>query len=216
MHPWAPVLTEIARRALLPSNIRQGGRQEGGFLTMNSTLARTGAPLGLAVLGGAAVVATAHSTRSVLVTAAVAVAVAALTVAACVDLRERRLPDELVGSGGIAMSVLLVTDGRWGVLGGSLLLAGPILLVHLVNPAHLGFGDVKAAAVLGAVLGVFDPVLALVALALGAGGAAAWGLARRQPTVAFGTALVAGTSAVVVGSVVSGIVTSGMVAGGAV
>ena len=172
---------------------------------MNSNPARTRAPLGLALLAVAAVTATAISTGSVLVTTAVGVAVAALAAAAWVDLRERRLPDELVGAGAIAMSVLLLTDARRDVVVGAALLAGPILLVHLLAPAHLGFGDVKAAAVLGAVLGVLDPVLALVALAVAAGGAAAWGLVRHQPSVAFGPALVAGTSVVALGAVVGGV-----------
>ena len=66
------------------------------------------------------------------------------------------------------------------------MLGGPLLLTHLVSPTGMGFGDVKAAAVLGAALGLIDPQVALLALVLGLASAAVWGLARRARSVAFG------------------------------
>ncbi|BDT90301.1 prepilin peptidase [Nocardia sputorum] len=66
------------------------------------------------------------------------------------DLRERRLPNELTGSG--ALTVLgygLYTGQFAAALLGAVLLSAPYLLVHLAAPAALGAGDVKLAAMLG-------------------------------------------------------------------
>ncbi|MCU0261392.1 MAG: prepilin peptidase, partial [Ilumatobacteraceae bacterium] len=129
-----------------------------------------------------------------------AIALAALTAAAAVDASRRRLPDELVGLGALALVPLLFTEHRSGVVLGAVLLAGPVLALHLASPERMGFGDVKAAAVLGGVVGLVDPVGSLVVLCLGAGSAAAWGLARRVPDVALGPFLVTAGAVVVVGS----------------
>ncbi|MGW4324908.1 prepilin peptidase [Nocardia sp. NPDC004573] len=72
---------------------------------------------------------------------------AALTV---FDLRERRLPNGLTGSG--ALTVLgygLYTGQFTAALLGAALLSAPYLLVHLAAPGALGAGDVKLAAMLG-------------------------------------------------------------------
>jgi leader peptidase (prepilin peptidase)/N-methyltransferase len=60
----------------------------------------------------------------------------------------------------------------------------------------MGFGDVKAAVVLGAAVGTADARLAAVALCLAAAGGAAVGLATRRRTIPFGPFLV-GASLVV-------------------
>ena len=86
------------------------------------------------------------------------------------------------GSGDLARSAAV----------GAAMLAGPLLLTHLVSPTGMGFGDVKAGAVLGAALGLIDPQVALLALVLGLASAAVWGLARRARSVAFGPGLVTG------------------------
>ncbi|MBF6335605.1 prepilin peptidase [Nocardia abscessus] len=79
---------------------------------------------------------------------ALAVWCAALTVS---DVRERRLPNGLTGSGVLAvLGYALATKQFTVALLGALLLSAPYLLVHLLAPAALGAGDVKLAVTLGA------------------------------------------------------------------
>ncbi len=59
----------------------------------------------------------------------------------------------------------------------------------------MGFGDVKAGAVLGAALGLLDVQLAVFALVLGLGAGAAWGLTRHARSIPLGPALVVGALA---------------------
>ncbi|WP_174188996.1 prepilin peptidase [Nocardia barduliensis] len=67
------------------------------------------------------------------------------------DLRERRLPNELTGSGVLTvLGYAVITEQFTVALLGALLLAAPYLLVHLLAPAALGAGDVKLAVALGA------------------------------------------------------------------
>ncbi|MFF3647705.1 prepilin peptidase [Streptomyces sp. NPDC002181] len=78
-----------------------------------------------------------------------------------VDLAVQRLPDVLtlplaaalaLGLGGAAL--LPGAAGSWtGALAGGGVLAGAYLLLFLVNPAGMGFGDVKLALALGVTLG---------------------------------------------------------------
>ncbi|MFB7513757.1 prepilin peptidase [Streptomyces sp. NPDC056144] len=80
---------------------------------------------------------------------------------ACVDARVHRLPDGLTLPLAAAVPLLLglaallpYAAGSWpGALLGALALGGSYLLLFLVNPAGLGFGDVKLALPLGAALG---------------------------------------------------------------
>jgi leader peptidase (prepilin peptidase)/N-methyltransferase len=134
------------------------------------------------------------------VPAATAAGLVGLVPAAYVDVRERRLPDRLVGAAGATVLAVAVlgavlanasTDVA-AVAGGATVAALPLLALHLVSPSSMGFGDVKAAAVLGAALGVADPALAVVALALAAGIGAAVGIVRRVQDIAFGPFLVLG------------------------
>lgn len=120
-----------------------------------------------------------------------------LAIAARVDVAERRLPDHLVLASAVPALVACGLDpfvARLSVLdavvAGSLLLAGPLLAVHLVSPEAMGFGDVKASAALGAALGLVEPVMSLWTLCIASAIAAAWGLGRRQRFVAFGPGLV--------------------------
>ena len=153
----------------------------------------------------------AHVAACVVVVAAVATALtsdvptaSALTVAAAVpavvvDLHVRRLPDPLVA---LAAAIGLVTlvgaavagasSSVGGLVLGALAMGGPMLVLHLVSPRSLGFGDVKLGAVLGAALGAMHWQLALSALALAAGMSAVVALVGRRTTIAFGPGLLVG------------------------
>lgn len=120
--------------------------------------------------------------------------------AAAVDVTERRLPDALVAAVASAAIVVVVVEaagGRAGpatsaVLAGAGLAAGPLLVVHLVDPRALGFGDVKFAVALGSVIGLADWRWSIVALFVGSGLAAGVGLVGRRREVALGPGLLIG------------------------
>lgn len=132
------------------------------------------------------------------------VAVGMLTIAAIVDVSERRLPDVIVIGASSAFAICLALDSAiWqadlplaGVVSGIAAFGGPLLILHLIAPASMGFGDVKTGGVLGAAVGAVDWQLALVALALAAGFTAAVGVATRVSTIAFGPGLVAASAIV--------------------
>lgn len=134
-------------------------------------------------------------------------------VGACVvDLRERRVPNMLVGTSFFAFVLVLGTDavarGHTSRLvgggAGALVFAVPLLGSHVASVRHLpGLGDVKLAGVLGLLVGVVHPLLAAygltVALVLGA----VFGALRRlggraRGTFAFAPALCLGAMVVLV------------------
>jgi len=74
-----------------------------------------------------------------------------------VDLRERRIPTPLVAIGTVGAVAAAITSGRdetWAPLvhaaAGASLVGAAFLVVHLVQPRGLGFGDVRLAALTGA------------------------------------------------------------------
>ncbi len=132
-----------------------------------------------------------------------AITVAMLVPAAVIDIEQRRLPDVWVGAALFALAAALVASWSVGqpadstsvvtaVIGGSLAMALPVLSLHVVSPTSMGFGDVKAAGVLGAAVGTIDWRLGAVALCVAALIGASVGLAMRQRTIAFGPFLVCG------------------------
>jgi leader peptidase (prepilin peptidase)/N-methyltransferase len=133
---------------------------------------------------------------------AIAASLGVAAAAAAVDLRSGRLPDRIVALSAapavVAIAAAVIGGDGAGtvpaVLAGIVLFAGPLLAVHLVAPAAMGFGDVKQAAVLGAVLGLVDPRSTLVALCIATAGTAAVGLAARRPVMPLGPGLVAGAA----------------------
>jgi leader peptidase (prepilin peptidase)/N-methyltransferase len=126
---------------------------------------------------------------------------------AVVDLRVRRLPDPLtLPLAGAALALLGITAlvpehaGEWTTaLLGALVLGAGYLLLFLINPAGMGFGDVKLALTAGAVLGWYGwPTLILGTFAgflLGALYGGALVVARRagrKTAIPFGPFLIAG------------------------
>jgi leader peptidase (prepilin peptidase)/N-methyltransferase len=126
-------------------------------------------------------------------------ALAILVVAALVDVVEHRLPNPLVAAGAAAVAVTLVAewspDAGTAALAGAAIVGVPLLATHLVSPAGMGFGDVKAGAVVGAAVALVDAQLAALTLVLGLAGAAVWGLTRRVRSIPLGPALVGGALA---------------------
>lgn len=144
---------------------------------------------------------------------AIAVVVSALLLllAAVVDAVEHRLPNVLVGAAAAPVVVAAVVSfvatsvPAAGAAGGALLVAVPLLLAHLVSPSGMGFGDVKAGAVLGGALGLIDVQIALLALFVGLAGAAIWGVARRERAVALGPGLVGGAVVALISARIAGV-----------
>ena len=149
----------------------------------------------------AVAVAALASTAHAAVPLASGVGVAALVPAALVDRRWERLPDPLVAAAAALLVLVATLEARAGVVIevrdaalGVAVLAGPLLVLHLLSPESMGFGDVKAGVVLGAALGLVDWQVALAALAVSTAVTAMVGVARRARTVPFGPGLVAGAS----------------------
>lgn len=148
---------------------------------------------------GAAVVAIA-SGASARVSIAVGVSMTILVVAALVDVHERRLPNRILALAMVALVAALFGATGFaltGVVAGAAACAVPVLLLHLVAPASMGFGDVKLSLVLGSTLGTVDWRLTLWTLALGSAVSAVVALVHHQPTVAFGPGLVGAAIALI-------------------
>jgi leader peptidase (prepilin peptidase) / N-methyltransferase len=158
---------------------------------------------GLTAFGVLAIVARPSAANVV----AAVVTIAAMVPAAVVDLRERRLPNLLVAAAGCVFVATTCVGWATGaavdvgsILVGSIVMTAPILLLHLAAPAAMGFGDVKAAIVLGAALGSVHWQLALAALTIAAGLGSLVGISTRARTIPFGPFLVVGSAvALIVG-----------------
>jgi leader peptidase (prepilin peptidase)/N-methyltransferase len=137
----------------------------------------------------------------------IAAAVAPVAVlASAIDLRVHRIPDRLTVTATIALTavvgVVALAAGDPAVVGraatGAALFAGLLLVVHLVSPSGMGFGDVKLGVPLGlgvGAAGIVDVVVALVLGTLIGAMAGAVVLARhrdRSRAFAFGPCLCAG------------------------
>jgi leader peptidase (prepilin peptidase)/N-methyltransferase len=143
---------------------------------------------------------------------AVIAALVPLTAAAHVDAVARRLPNRLVALSAAPVSIVCVLDpfvvrisAVGGVVAGALLLAAPLLALHVIAPSSMGFGDVKAALSLGATLGLIQPELSLWTLCLASAVTAAWGVARGERHVALGPGLVVAAIAVLLFAACTGI-----------
>jgi leader peptidase (prepilin peptidase)/N-methyltransferase len=180
----------------------QGRRRGGAAGSVEAAWGAVGAP-GRAAAGGATAVALALTVWWwPLTTAAPATGVTLLVLvaAALVDAVEHRLPNPLVALAAVPVVVALTAglasgagrDVAWAALAGAAVVGAPLLLTHLVAPAGMGFGDVKAGAVLGAAVALTAIELVPLALLVGLAAAACWGLLRRARSVPLGPALVGG------------------------
>ncbi|MGJ7419363.1 prepilin peptidase [Streptomyces cinereoruber] len=126
---------------------------------------------------------------------------------ACVDARVHRLPDGLTLPLAAALPLLLgaaallpYDAGSWlHALLGALALGGGYLVLFLVNPSGLGFGDVKLALPLGAALGWYGWGILFAGAFAGFLLGAAYGLglvllrrAGRSSAIPFGPFMLAG------------------------
>ncbi len=149
--------------------------------------------LSVVALIAVAVVLVAHPMPAV-AGVAVAASAACLLVAAVVDRRIGRIPNVLVVHGAVfALVACDAVDSAQAWLIGAGLAAVPLLLMHLLDPAALGFGDVKLAAAGGVLVSVVAwpaatlvPLLALIA-------ALARRVVRPRERRAFGPDLVVAT-----------------------
>ena len=108
------------------------------------------------------------------------VALLGVGAAACVDLRERRIPNGLnaaIGLAGVVLPPLVGLPGRLAaaVLCGGVLAGARYAGQHVLGEPGVGWGDVKLAAALGLLLGW----PAAWALYLGVALGAAWGVLGR-------------------------------------
>ncbi len=117
-----------------------------------------------------------------------------------IDVRDRRIPTPLlaIAAVGLIASATIAAfgdDGRRRVICaavGVLVLGGVFLVVHLVSPSGMGFGDVRLAALLGGVAGYATATLtapASVALLASVATIAAMAATRRR-TLPYGPFLV--------------------------
>jgi leader peptidase (prepilin peptidase)/N-methyltransferase len=126
--------------------------------------------------------------------------------AASVDVRTGRLPNHLVVASVVPTGALLVHEVIGGfttaavvaTVAAAALFAVPPFVIHLVEPAAMGFGDVKLAAVLGAAIGMVDYRAALLALCFASAGTAVVGLVLRRQTMPLGPGLVVGAAGALV------------------
>ena len=132
---------------------------------------------------------------------------AALLAISMIDLEHYIVPNRIVYPTLFAavplLAVAALLDGTWGALGtallGALAAGTGLLVIHLISPRGMGFGDVRLAVVLGLFLGWID--LAHVALglflgfllgAVGGVGLIALRLKRRKDHVPFAPFLALG------------------------
>ena len=129
-----------------------------------------------------------------------AVAAVVLVPAGLVDVIERRLPDRALAVAasclviGLLVELIRSSAGWADVVIGAVVMALPLLVLHLVSPASMGFGDVKLAFVLGAVVGTIAWELAISALALAAGLSVSIAVLARARTIPFGPGLITGAA----------------------
>lgn len=165
--------------------------------------------LAVALLGAGAIVASAAWLPATWRAIGLALALGTMALAGLIDMTERRLPNELalLAACAVAATAAGVTiaqgfdvgaDVAMSVVAGAALFGGPMLVLHLLSPGGMGFGDVKAGVMLGGAIGLIDAWSCLVGLFVGSALTAALGMVGRRRAVPFGPGLVAGTEVALV------------------
>jgi len=128
-----------------------------------------------------------------------ALSLTSLGVAAGIDLRSMRIPNSLLVIAALFGAVAAdVTNAVLAPLAGAGIAAAPLLLIHLLDPRAIGFGDVKFAAASGVVVAAIAWPAAILVPLLGFVGVAIVRIVsprRRRP---FGPYLMIATSVAVV------------------
>lgn len=123
------------------------------------------------------------------------------TAGAWTDARTGLIPDELViATGATATITAAAADQVTALAIGAAIVGLPLLVLHIVNPSAMGFGDVKLGLALGGTIGVIEPRLGVVALACASACAVVTGLVTKRQAIPFGPALAAGGVFVAVGA----------------
>lgn len=100
------------------------------------------------------------------VVALVVVLCASAGVVGWADVTLRRIPNVACASlatFAVVVGVFVGSSGLASVAVGALVTALPFLVLHVIEPAWVGFGDVKLLAAVGAALGLLSPVAGLSA-----------------------------------------------------
>lgn len=170
-------------------------------MTAVITLARSPRSTALvAAAGGLAVMIACALLAPLTMTLIVAVWAAPVATATAIDTTAGRLPDVVVLPGTVAVFASATLTGHLlSAVGGAVLLAAPMLTIHLARPDGLGFGDVKFGLLLGAGVGTVGvalvPISFLLAAALQV--AICCALHSRDRLVPFGPALAAAAGIVI-------------------
>ena len=165
----------------------------------------------VAVAGLVLGLAFAASGRTTLAALAVVVGVGAGVVE--IDLRERRIPTRLVaiGAAGLGAAVVVASfhAGQWSpareaVVGGAII-GATFLIVHLVNPPGMGFGDVRLGALVGAAtaFGTRTVTAPIVVAAIASIVASLVMVVRRQRSVPYAPHLIGAAIAVLIADLVN-------------
>ena len=142
---------------------------------------------------------------SPLTVVSLALSLASLGVAAGVDLRSMRIPNSLLVVAALFGAVAAdVTNAGLAPLAGAGIAAAPLLLIHLLDPGAIGFGDVKFAAASGVVVAAIAwPVAIMVPLVGFVGVAIVRIVTPRRPRPFGPYLMVATTVAVIAASFIS-------------
>lgn len=157
-------------------------------------------PVGVALIAGWCVVGgyvlASDSLGSWPVRVAAVACLALLCIAARTDADIGRLPNHYLALAAVFVLAAAQLTGSWGTaFVGAAMGAAPFLLIHLVDPRALGFGDVKFALVAGSLLGIWSGPAALAMAIVALASACAVRVLHVKGPRAFGPSLFFATAA---------------------